>query len=96
MYRLALKKELSAIVSLTAGCVMVVLVSFPCLEPVVSQAVPSIFSVRQQITGEISFLVPPTNIVMNGALAGITGTDRGNETDLDRRSCRISRRVCQL
>ena len=52
---------------------MVVLVSFPCLEPVVSQAVPSIFSVRQQITGEISFLVPPTNIVMNGALAGITG-----------------------
>ena len=73
MYWLALRKEVTRIVAVTVGCIVLVMAAFPCFEPIVSQAVTSVFSVRQQITGEISFLVPPTNITMNGALAGITG-----------------------
>ena len=50
---------------------------FLSLEPTVSQAVTSTFTVRQQITSEISFLVSAANVTMAGTLAGITG---GNAT----------------
>ena len=77
MYGHTIATLTSRILMLALGALMLVVMSFSVLEPTVSQAVTSIFSVRQQITGEISFLVPPANITMNGALAGITG---GNAT----------------
>ena len=77
MYGHTIATLTSRILMLALGALMLAVMSFSVLEPTVSQAVTSIFSVRQQITGEISFLVPPANITMNGALAGITG---GNAT----------------
>lgn len=77
MYGHKIASHTSRILMLASGALMLAVMSFSVLEPTVSQAVTSIFSVRQQITGEISFLVPAANITMNGALAGITG---GNAT----------------
>lgn len=77
MYGQKIASHTSRILMLASGALMLAVMSFSVLEPTVSQAVTSIFSVRQQITGEISFLIPATNVTMNGALAGITG---GNAT----------------
>jgi hypothetical protein len=46
---------------------------FPMFEPVVGQAVEDQFTVRQEITSEISFYTGGTNVVMSPALGGITG-----------------------
>lgn len=77
MYGQKIASHTSRILMLASGALMLAVMSFSVLEPTVSQAVTSVFSVRQQITGEISFLIPATNVTMNGALAGITG---GNAT----------------
>ncbi len=77
MYWLSIKKECNRVAVVTMSCLVILMAGFLYFEPMVSHAVTSVFSIRQQITGEISFLVPPTNITMNGALAGITG---GNAT----------------
>lgn len=49
--------------------------TFFMAEPTVSrgQSDTAQFYIRQQITGESSFLVDPTNIAMNGSITGITG-----------------------
>lgn len=47
--------------------------SFCMLEPTVGQAVTNTFTIRQQITSEISFVATSTNVTMVGALAGVTG-----------------------
>lgn len=65
------------ILMIASAGIMVGALTFTMFEPTVSIAQTSVFTVRQQITGEISFLVPPTNVTMIGALAGITG---GNAT----------------
>ena len=46
---------------------------FLVLEPTVSQAVTSQFSIRQQVQSEISFTLNAANVTMAGALLGITG-----------------------
>ena len=49
-------------------------VSFFAFEPSVGQAITSNnFSVTQQITSEISFLVQPANVTMVGTIAGLSG-----------------------
>ncbi len=48
--------------------------SFFAFEPSVGQAITSNnFSVTQQITNEIAFLVQPSNVTMVGTIAGLTG-----------------------
>ncbi len=48
--------------------------SFFAFEPSVGQAITSNnFTVTQQITNEISFLVQPSNVTMVGSIAGLTG-----------------------
>ena len=78
MHRVNFKSHLTNIALLAMSSLMMVTLSFSVFEPTVSQAITSgPFSVRQQVSGEISFLVNATNITMNGALLGITG---GNAT----------------
>ena len=60
----------------TSGILAVVL-SFSVLEATVTHAATSIFSVRQQVTAEISFTLSAANVTMAGALGGVTG---GNAT----------------
>lgn len=54
---------------------VILALSFIVLEPVVSAAASAndIFTVRQQINEEISFTVNAADVVMNGAIGGITG-----------------------
>jgi hypothetical protein len=73
MYWFAIKNESSRIVTVTVACLLLAMAAFPCFEPIVSHAATSIFNVRQQITGEISFLVSATNTTMVGVLGGVTG-----------------------
>ena len=75
----AISEQLHAtnILMIASAGIMLLSLTFTLLEPAVSRAQTSTFTVRQQITGEISFLIPPTNVTMVGALAGITG---GNAT----------------
>lgn len=48
--------------------------SFFAFEPSVGQAITSNnFSVTQQITNEISFLVQPSNVTLAGSIAGLSG-----------------------
>jgi len=50
------------------------MVSFLSFEPSVSRAVTSNnFTITQQITNEIAFLVQPSNVTMVGTIAGLTG-----------------------
>ena len=50
---------------------------FPLLEPAISLAQTSIFTIRQPVVGEISFTTSAANVTMAGSLAGLTG---GNAT----------------
>lgn len=66
---------INAIVAAVAT-ITLLLVSFTAFEPVVAQggdAASSTFTVRQEITGEISFTSPPNNVTMEPEIAGLTG-----------------------
>ncbi len=65
-----------AIMLATAIVVMVAFV-FTLLEPTLGFAITDDFTIRQQITDEISFTVPAADVTMVGAIQGITG---GNAT----------------
>ncbi|USN88111.1 MAG: hypothetical protein H6779_01540 [Candidatus Nomurabacteria bacterium] len=56
--------------------------TFFVAEPRVGQAVDSnAFTIKQTITGEISFLVQPTDVTMSGSINGVTGgTSNGTTT----------------
>jgi hypothetical protein len=73
----SLRKQIIQIVMLATSGVLLTVCAFTTLEPTVSQAVTSQFSIRQQVTSEISFTLAAANVTMNGALLGITG---GNAT----------------
>lgn len=77
MYKGKIKKQLSQVFTFAMSGMLVAMLSFSVLEPTVSQAVTSIFSVRQQVTAEISFTLSAANVAMTGALGGVTG---GNAT----------------
>ena len=71
------KNQLTQAVSLAVCSILLLAISFTFIEPTITSAQTSIFTIRQQVTAELSFSVPPTNVTMVGALAGITG---GNAT----------------
>jgi hypothetical protein len=55
--------------------------SFFLFEPYVAHGIVDTFTVRQQITGEISFKTAPNDVTMSPALQGITGgTSYGTST----------------
>ena len=59
----------------SATIVSMLFMGFFLAEPSIShgQVDTATFTVRQQITGETSFLVDPSNIAMTGTISGITG-----------------------
>ncbi len=63
--------------TIASAVVLTIVMLFSLLEPTLSLAITDEFIVRQQITDEISFLVPAADVTMVGAIAGITG---GNAT----------------
>lgn len=62
--------------------VMLLLTTFFAMEPRIGHAVDSNpFRVRQTITDETSFLTQPSNVTMDGSIAGVTGgTANGSTT----------------
>ena len=73
-----LKKISTEALMVATTCVLLATFLFTLLEPALSLGqVNSTFTITQQIDGEISFTIPPTNITMTGAIQGITG---GNAT----------------
>jgi len=73
-----------ALFAALAGLVIMTLL-FMAAEPTVSRGAAAsttdVFTIRQQITDEISFLVPAADVTMNGAIQGVTGgTAHGTTT----------------
>lgn len=61
-------------VSVTTALLLAFALLYSGLEPVVGRAqVTDDFTIRQQITDEISFLVPAANVTMAGSIQGLTG-----------------------
>ena len=55
--------------------------TFFMVEPKLGQAATDVFTIKQTITGELSFLVVAPDVVMDGSLAGVTGgTSNGTTT----------------
>ena len=63
--------------------VSLLLAGFFLTEPAIghSQDDTAVFTVRQQITGETSFLVDPSPVTMSGTISGITGGQATGTTD---------------
>lgn len=61
--------------AIVASIVLVALlfVSYTVFEPMVAYGVGDTFTVRQQVTSEIAFQTPPTDVVMTPVLQGLTG-----------------------
>ncbi len=75
--QLLIMRSINSALLLSFGLFMISLAGFMVLEPTVSRSASAsstdIFIVRQQITGELSFLVPAADVTMVGSLNGITG-----------------------
>lgn len=56
------------------------LATYFVVEPTVGRAVDSTFTIRQEIIGEISFLVPAANVTMVADGPGLNGLTGGNAT----------------
>jgi hypothetical protein len=65
-------------VALTLICSVLLL--FVAFEPTITNGQSPEFTISQQITGESSFLVDPTDVTMSGSIAGITGGQATGES----------------
>jgi hypothetical protein len=54
-------------------CLILILTSFFMFEPRIAHGITDVFTVRQQITSEISFKTAPNDVVMSPSIQGITG-----------------------
>lgn len=73
----SLKQTVGHAIMAAITAVVLLALSFSVLEPTLSLAIVDDFTIRQQITDEISFTVPAADVTMAGAIQGITG---GNAT----------------
>ena len=66
------KSQFTQVIALSVSGILLLAISFTLLEPTISLAQTSVFTIRQQVTAELSFTVPAANVTMVGALAGTT------------------------
>jgi hypothetical protein len=78
MKHIIFKEVTKEALMVATACMVMCAILFTLLEPALSLGqVNSVFTINQQIDGEISFTTPAANITMTGAIQGITG---GNAT----------------
>lgn len=81
MYKFPTINHLSTAALSAVVVLSLLLAAFFSFEPVVAGAVTDSFTVRQQVTTEISFITPAADIVMAPTIAGLTGgTANGTTT----------------
>lgn len=69
----AVTSELARVTSIGVAVGAAMMLLYLAFEPVISRAITDQFTVRQEVTGEVAFATPASDVVLLPAIASITG-----------------------